>query len=250
MKTYKLLINGVSYEAVVLEYSSNQAKISVNGREHVITIEDDKQINIPKSEVIARPAPSAPSLVSGTGMSDDKVQAPLPGVIVRIPVREGDTVKQGQPIIIIEAMKMESEINAPMNGKIGKIMVQERSLVQEGDVLMTFEADKVEAPQQPAAPKRVAPAPAAPATPPPAPAAPKPAAPAGANFLRAPIPGTIIDVKVSEGQEVSEGDVAVILEAMKMESDIHVFQGGRVKKIHVRKGDSVQEGDPLIELEA
>lgn len=245
MKTYKLLINGVSYEAKILEYSSGQAKISVNGREHVITIEDDKQINIPRSEAIARPAPSAPSPVSGTGMSNDEVQAPLPGVIVGIPVREGETVKQGQTIIVIEAMKMESEINAPMDGKIGKIMVQERSLVQEGDVLMTFEADKVEAPQQPAAPKRVAPAPAAPA-----PAAPKPAAVAGGNFLRAPIPGTIIDVKVSEGQEVSEGDVAVILEAMKMESDIHIFQGGRVKKIHVRKGDSVQEGDPLIELEA
>jgi oxaloacetate decarboxylase alpha subunit len=57
-------------------------------------------------------------------------------------------------------------------------------------------------------------------------------------------------VKCSSGQQVQEGDVAIVLEAMKMESDIHFLSSGRVKKIHVNKGDSVQEGAPLIELEA
>lgn len=250
MKTYKLLINGVSYEATILEYSSGHAKISVNGHEHLITIEDDKQNNIPRLEGFERSAPMAPNLVSGIDMRSAEVHAPLPGVIVSIPVREGDAVKKGQTILVIEAMKMESEISSPVDGKIGKVMVKERSLVQEGDVLMLLEGDELDAPK-PAPVKPTAPRHAVDQTavvPPPA--APKPAAPAGANILRAPIPGVIIDVVVREGQQVSDGDVAVILEAMKMESDIHVFQSGRVKTIHVQKGDSVQEGDPLVELEA
>jgi len=58
-----------------------------------------------------------------------------------------------------------------------------------------------------------------------------------------------VDLKVNPGQMVKEGDVALVLEAMKMESDIHFFTSGKVKKIHINRGDSVQEGDPLIELE-
>jgi biotin carboxyl carrier protein len=77
-----------------------------------------------------------------------------------------------------------------------------------------------------------------------------PAASANGRILKAPIPGTIIDTVVNVGQNVHEGDVAVILEAMKMESEIHFAQSGKVKTIHVKRGDSVQEGDPLIELEA
>ena len=59
----------------------------------------------------------------------------------------------------------------------------------------------------------------------------------------------IVDVKVSIGDMVREDQAVVILEAMKMESEIHSNLVGRVRKIHVRKGDSVQEGDSLIELE-
>jgi len=79
--------------------------------------------------------------------------------------------------------------------------------------------------------------------------APSPTSGSGDKILRAPIPGTIVEVKASSGQMVKEGDVALVLEAMKMESDIHFSHSGRISKIHVNKGDSVQEGDPLIELE-
>jgi biotin carboxyl carrier protein len=69
------------------------------------------------------------------------------------------------------------------------------------------------------------------------------------KILRAPIPGNIIEVKVSVGSYLKEGDIALILEAMKMESEIHSSISGRVSKIHISKGDLVQEGDPLIEFE-
>ena len=85
---------------------------------------------------------------------------------------------------------------------------------------------------------------AAPATmsaPTPAPAAaPAAAAPAGGAQVKAPMPGTILDVKVQNGQAVKKGDVLVVLEAMKMENEIMAPCDGTVTSVNVRKGDSVE----------
>ncbi len=93
-----------------------------------------------------------------------------------------------------------------------------------------------------------APAPAA------APVAAKPAAPkaasgaAGANKVTAPMPGTILDVKVSVGQSVKKGDVICVLEAMKMENDIPAPCDGVVASVNVQKGASVSANDCLATL--
>ena len=101
-----------------------------------------------------------------------------------------------------------------------------------------------------AAPAPVA-APAAPA-PAPAPAAPAPApaaAPAtGATTVEAPMPGKILNIKVSEGQAVKFGEVVVIMEAMKMETEIVAPADGTVSKILVKAGDSVDTGAALVAL--
>ena len=85
---------------------------------------------------------------------------------------------------------------------------------------------------------------AAPATmsaPTPAPAAaPAAAAPAGGAQVKAPMPGTILDVKAQNGQAVKKGDVLVVLEAMKMENEIMAPCDGTVTSVNVRKGDSVE----------
>ena len=103
--------------------------------------------------------------------------------------------------------------------------------------------------QRPAAP---APAPVA-AAPAPAPApaaapAPKAAAPAGATTVEAPMPGKILNIKVSEGQAVKFGEVVVIMEAMKMETEIVAPADGTVSKILVKAGDSVDTGAALVAL--
>ena len=91
----------------------------------------------------------------------------------------------------------------------------------------------------PAAPK-AAPAPAA---------APKAAAgAAGAVSVKAPMPGNILDVKVSAGASVKAGDVLVILEAMKMENEILAPQDGTVASVNVNKGDTVNSGDVLVSM--
>ncbi|TZE81573.1 biotin/lipoyl-containing protein [Calorimonas adulescens] len=85
-----------------------------------------------------------------------------------------------------------------------------------------------------------------PAAPQPRPQSPKPAAAPGA--IASPMPGTILDVKIKEGDEVEKGQVLMILEAMKMENEIIAPSDGKVKAIYVQKGASVNTGDPLVEL--
>lgn len=96
---------------------------------------------------------------------------------------------------------------------------------------------------KPAAPKPAAPAPAA------APKAEKPAAPAGAGTkVKAPLPGTITEIKVKVGDAVKTGDTVVVLEAMKMQNNIEAESTGTVTSIVVNPGDTVMEGDTLITI--
>ncbi|MBR1487239.1 MAG: biotin/lipoyl-binding protein [Synergistaceae bacterium] len=100
----------------------------------------------------------------------------------------------------------------------------------------------VAAPVAPAAP--AAPAPAA------APAAEAPAAPAavaeGASTVTAPMPGKILNVKVNVGDSVNNGDLVLLLEAMKMENEVFATASGKVTEVRVKSGDSVNTGDVLL----
>ena len=104
------------------------------------------------------------------------------------------------------------------------------------------------APAAAPAPVAAAPAPVAAPKAAPAPAAAPKAAPAGAEPVNCPMPGTILDVKVSVGQTVKNGDTLVVLEAMKMENEIAAPRDGVVASINVTKGATVGTGDVLISL--
>ena len=99
-------------------------------------------------------------------------------------------------------------------------------------------------------PKVEAPKVAAPTPPPAVAAAPvQPAAPAGAGTpIKAPLPGTIIDVKVQVGQQVNVGDIVLVLEAMKMQNNIEAEYAGTVTSITVKQGDTVMEGAVLLTI--
>ncbi|WP_028992079.1 DUF2118 domain-containing protein [Thermoanaerobacter thermocopriae] len=73
--------------------------------------------------------------------------------------------------------------------------------------------------------------------------------PKGSKVISAPMPGTILDVKVKEGDRVKRGDVVVILEAMKMENEIMAPDEGVIVSIHVSKGSSVNTGDMLVTMD-
>lgn len=128
------------------------------------------------------------------------------------------------------------QYNITVNGKTYEVAVEEVGGAPSAPV---FSAPA-------AAPRAAAPAPAAPkAAPAPAPAA---APTGGGEVIAAPMPGTILDIKVTEGQAVKAGDILLILEAMKMENEIVAPADGTVKGIHTSKGTSVSSGDALITL--
>ncbi|MCR5449494.1 MAG: biotin/lipoyl-binding protein [Solobacterium sp.] len=127
-----------------------------------------------------------------------------------------------------------------LNGKRYEVEVEKG----EATALYTGPAETMSAAPAPATP---AAAPAA--EPAPAPAA-APAAPAGAGDpVKAPMPGTILDVKVSVGQTVKEGDILFILEAMKMENEIVASKGGQVTSVTVAKGASVKTDQILATVQ-
>lgn len=116
--------------------------------------------------------------------------------------------------------------------------------VEEGKAMLI---DEYEA-YAPAAPAPVAAAPvaAAPAAAPAAPAAPAGAALAAGEVVKSPMPGNILKINVSQGQKVNEGDVLIVLEAMKMENEIVATKSGTVTQIVTAKGAVVETGAPLV----
>ena len=116
--------------------------------------------------------------------------------------------------------------------------------VEEGKAMLV---DEYEA-YAPAAPAPVAAAPvaAAPAAAPAAPAAPAGAALAAGEAVKSPMPGNILKINVAQGQKVNEGDVLIVLEAMKMENEIVATKSGTVAQIVTAKGAVVETGAPLV----
>lgn len=131
------------------------------------------------------------------------------------------------------------KFNVTVNGKTYAVEVEEVGGVQGG-----FTYQPVQQASPAPAPVQSAPAPAAPA---PAPAPKAPLSVEG-ETISAPMPGTILDIKVTEGQSVKAGDILVILEAMKMENEIVSPKDGVINAIHTSKSTNVSSGDPLITI--
>ena len=152
----------------------------------------------------------------------------------------------------VQGVDYEVEI-AEIEGKIARVNVN--GIPFEIEMQKPINAAKhpaLAATRQRVEPVAEAPAaPAAPATP--AAAAPQPAAAsqqpvAGGTAVKAPLPGTIIDIKVSIGQQVNVGDTVIVLEAMKMQNNIEAEYAGTITAINVTPGDSVMEGSVLLTI--
>ena len=154
------------------------------------------------------------------------VAAPLPGRVLQVKVKAGDTITKGQDVVVLEAMKMENSIPSEVAGRVKRVLVAEGDTVAEN-------APLVEVVHTDAAPT----------------AAPTAAAGVHANRVTAPLPGRVMEVLVKVGDKVKVGQDVVVLEAMKMENSISSDYEGTVVRIDVNVGDTVSENAPLVEIE-
>lgn len=127
---YKITLKGRTYE---VEVERGEAMI-LDEYEALAPSAPAVPVPAPAAAVPAAAAPAAPAAaVSGTVVS-----APLPGSILAVQVKEGDAVKAGQVLVLIEAMKMENEVVAPADGVVKQIAVTKGGAVATGDTLLVI----------------------------------------------------------------------------------------------------------------
>lgn len=143
MKKYVVKIHGTEYAVKIKNVEGKIAKLTVNDIPYEVEIEGlttnptrmstatSIQQPVMQSDVpVTKPAPASSSAYP--------MKAPLPGVILELAVKEGDTIKQGQLLLVLEAMKMENNIESDRAGVIEKINYHKGDSVLEGDVLLTI----------------------------------------------------------------------------------------------------------------
>jgi glutaconyl-CoA/methylmalonyl-CoA decarboxylase subunit gamma len=147
MSEYVLTINGKEFRAEVSEINAERARVTVNGREFQVGLQQLALSKLlpaetKKSEVRAEAAAAIPAVrptleapPAGADVSNF-VRSPLPGLIVDVKVGAGEKVKAGQVIVTMEAMKMENQIQATIDGTVKKIFVKKGDNVAEGDTLI------------------------------------------------------------------------------------------------------------------
>ncbi|HET9571262.1 MAG TPA: biotin/lipoyl-containing protein [Bacteroidales bacterium] len=136
MKEFKYTINGNSYTVEIIKEDGAEVELTVNGTAYTVEIEEEITEE-PKK--ITRPA-AAPTKPTGEPVLGTKknvsaggaVKAPLPGVVLEVCVKVGDTVKVGDKVLLLEAMKMENTIASDIAGKVLEIKVEAGVTVLEG----------------------------------------------------------------------------------------------------------------------
>lgn len=146
MKEYKYKINGNTYTVAVGDIDNNIATVQVNGTPYKVELEAKaatpvKVVNAPRPAAAPRTETGNKVITKAVPVSAGgyTVKAPLPGTVLSIEVKVGDTVKSSDTVLVLEAMKMENAIHAGRDGKVAAINVSASQAVQEGEVLITLE---------------------------------------------------------------------------------------------------------------
>ena len=123
-------------------------KVTLNGRTYEVEVEAGKAMLLDEYEAIAPAAPAtapaaapapvaAPSAAPAASLAaGEPVKAPMPGVVLKVQVQQGQAVKAGQVLVILEAMKMENEIGAPKDGTVAQIVAAKGASVESGAPLV------------------------------------------------------------------------------------------------------------------
>ena len=140
-KNYKINIAGKTYDVEVGDISTSPVEVSVNGTMYQVEIPESdghrasgvQGTFAPKPIITPDPAVSRPSIPNS--LDDGVVRSPMPGRILSVNISAGDTVKKGQPIFILESMKMENTIASSIDGIVTSVHVAVSDSVQHGQTL-------------------------------------------------------------------------------------------------------------------
>lgn len=145
MKQYRFKINGNQYNVDINSVEGNIASVSVNGTSYQVELEDIPAAPVQavpvQTSVItpaAAPAQAAPAPKPAASGAGKPVTSPLPGVIIAVKVNVGDSVKAGQEVAVLEAMKMENSIEAVQDGTVTAIHVAKGDSILEGAAIVTI----------------------------------------------------------------------------------------------------------------
>ena len=134
MKEFKYTINGTKFTVQVGETKDNITEVTVNGEAYTVEREIEQ---IVKKKVVVKPVAPKPS-ECGNDLQD-ALRSPLPGTIIEIPAKVGQSVKEGDTLVVLEAMKMNNNLTAEKDGVVKAILVEEGEAVKENTALITFE---------------------------------------------------------------------------------------------------------------
>lgn len=124
---YSLIVDGRSHESYIYQGEENW-QVLLRGRLYPVTVEDEREMRL---------RAAAGGRVAETG--EFHLRAPMPGLVVAVPVTEGQEVKKGEVILILESMKMQNELKAPRDGTIGRIRVRPGESVEQKQTLLSVQ---------------------------------------------------------------------------------------------------------------
>lgn len=135
-------VGGQTYDIRVVENQAQEGAflLELAGERIPVTVEEVEESQAPqaKADVPLGTQQVQETLPPPTAVQDG-VWAPMPGKIVAVRVKPGDTVKEGDPLVVLEAMKMENELHAPRDGKVAAVLVEAGSQVERGQLLVALE---------------------------------------------------------------------------------------------------------------
>ena len=139
MKNFKFRIHDNNYKVRVLSHEGNMINLEVNGTSYSVKMKEE--IVVSKTPTLVRAASQRPAepLKVNPSSQKTKILSPLPGSVFAINVKVGDTIKEGDSLLILEAMKMENDISAEKGGVISAIHVTVGQHVLQNDLLIEFE---------------------------------------------------------------------------------------------------------------
>ncbi len=143
MKKFEFTISGNNYSVEIRKFEDNLAEVEVNGTRYQVEVHSNKPVS-KTPRLIRKPVDSngKGSLPANAPTGLHKIQAPLPGLILEVNVKPGDTVKLNQRLLVMEAMKMENNIQSDKAGTIKSILVNAGSNVLQGDILIEMEVEQ------------------------------------------------------------------------------------------------------------